>query len=306
MTVIVTGATGQYGRALTRLLLERLEPSELILTTRKPELLADLAVRGCQVRFASFDEPDGLPAAFEGGDKMLVISTARVGRRVGQHGAAFTAAKAAGVRHIAYTSFIGLHDGNPALVTRDHRATEALMRASGLHWTALRDSQYAEAASEVIVPTALRAGGWFSSSGEGKIAMVSRADCVACAAAVLTTPGHEDKVYEITGPELMSYREICAMASEIAGRVIAYHAIDDEQMLAFFDAAGVPREASDDPANADIPRSSDDMVSFEAAIRGGHFAILTDHVQRLTGRPATPLRAVLEAHANAWPATAVA
>jgi NAD(P)H dehydrogenase (quinone) len=232
MSIIVTGATGQYGRAVTRLLLERMEPDQLILTTRKPGKLADLVARGCRVRYASFDEPGGLPAAFEGGERMLVISTARVGRRVGQHGAAFAAARAAGVGHVAYTSFIGLHEGNPALIVRDHRATETLLQGSGLAWTALRDSQYAEAAAEVMAPTALRAGGWVSCSGDGRIAMVSRADCVACAAAVLTTPGHENKAYEITGPELMSYREICALASEIAGANIPYRPVTDAQMLA--------------------------------------------------------------------------
>ncbi len=301
MSIIVTGATGQYGRAVTQRLLERVGPEELILVTRKPEQLADLAAKGAKVRKGDFDHPEGLPAAFEGGERMLLISTARVGKRVGQHGNAIDAAAKVGVKQIAYTSFIGLHPENPALVTKDHRATEALMRASGVAWTALRDSQYAEAAAEVIGPMALRSGKWFASAAEGKIAMVSREDCVACAAVVLTTPGHDNKAYDITGPELQSFRQIAAMVSEIAGRPIEYVVVDDEGMRAMFDAAGVPHEATDDPVNADIPWSSDDMVTFEQAIREGHFAVLSDSVQQLTGRPAKPLREVLLAYAHSWP-----
>ncbi len=301
MRVIVTGATGQYGRAVTKILLDKIGPENLILVTRKPEQLADLAAQGAKVRKGDFDDPAGLPAAFDGGERMLLISTARVGKRVGQHGNAIDAAAKVGVRQIAYTSFIGLHPENPALVTKDHRATEALMRASGVAWTALRDSQYSEAAAEVIAPMALRSGKWFASAAEGQIAMVSRQDCVACAAAVLTTPGHDNKAYDITGPELHSYRQICAMVSEISGRPVEYVLVDDEGMRAMFDAAGVPHEATDDPVNADIPWSSDDMVTFERAIREGHFAVLSDSVRRLTGRPATPLREVLLAHAHTWP-----
>jgi NAD(P)H dehydrogenase (quinone) len=304
MRIIVTGATGQYGRAATAKLLERVAPSDLILVTRTPEKLADLAARGASVRRGDFDHPEGLAAAFEGGERMLLISTSRVGSRVGQHGNAITAAARAGVRQIAYTSFIGVHPGNPALVAREHRATEDLLRASAVPWTAVRDSQYSDAAADAIAPMVLASGRWIASAQEGRIAMVSRDDCVACAAAVLTTPGHENRAYEITGPELHSYREICAMVAEISGRALEYVPATDEDMFAMFDAIGVPREASDEPTAAPMPWSSNDMVSFERAIREGHFAIRTDHVQQLIGRPPVRLWDVLMSRKDQWPTAA--
>src|SRR6188768_347906 len=146
MSIIVTGATGAFGRAATALLLEKVPPQELILTTRKPEQLADLAARGVQVRKADFDYPETLAAAFAGGDRMLLISTARVGTRVGQHENAVKAAVKAGVRHIVYTSVMSADKPtNPALVKLDHRATEEIIEKSGAKWTFLRDSQYSEA-----------------------------------------------------------------------------------------------------------------------------------------------------------------
>jgi hypothetical protein len=116
MKTIITGASGDYGRRVAQLLVEETSPNELILTTRTPEKLASFAERGVAVRYADFDKSDLLSKAFEGGDRMLMISTMQVGRRAAQHGAAIQAAKLAGVRHIVYTSFVGIDPKNPALV----------------------------------------------------------------------------------------------------------------------------------------------------------------------------------------------
>ncbi len=296
MAVVVTGASGQFGRAAAELLLQRLDPSELILATRNPERLKAFADRGAQVRRADFDEDAGLAEALAGADRMLLISTARVGGRVAQHRRAIEAAKAAGVRHIAYTSSVGIDPKNPAIVIRDHAATEQLLRDCGLHWTFLRDNHYAEAVATAIAPRAAATGVWMASAGEGKIGTVSRDDCVACAVAALTTSGHEDQVYTLTGPQLLSFREQAAMVSALTSRPIEYRLVSDDEMMAMFDALGVPRKPVDDQVVADIPWCSEDMVTYEQSIREGWFAVKTDDVERLTGRPPTPLRQVLEAN----------
>ena len=116
MAIIVTGASGAFGMAAARLLLERVPASELILTTRKPEQLAEFSKLGVKVRKADFDYPETLGAAFAGGEKMLLISTARVGSRVSQHENAVKAAVKAGVKHIVYTSVMGAdQESNPAI-----------------------------------------------------------------------------------------------------------------------------------------------------------------------------------------------
>jgi NAD(P)H dehydrogenase (quinone) len=302
MTIIVTGATGGFGRAATALLLERIPPTQLILTTRKPELLADLAARGVSVRQADFDHPDTLGAAFAGGDRMLLISTARVGSRVQQHENAARAAVKAGVRHIVYTSILSADKpDNPAIVKLDHRATELAIEASGAAWTFLRDSQYAEAIAMAVIPPALASGVLPDNAHDGPIAFVSRDDCVASAVGALTTDGHERRAYDITGPELLSFPKAVAMAAQIAGRPIDYRRVSDAQMFAYFDSLGVPRHASDDPTAGPIPWSSDDMVTFGRSIREGYFNILSDSVLKLTGKAPRSLRSVLEQYQHTWP-----
>jgi NAD(P)H dehydrogenase (quinone) len=299
MTTIVTGATGKFGQRVTEQLLEHLHPAELILTTRNPPALAKLAARGAHVRYADFDEPETLVEAFEDGDRMLLISTLSVGRRGVQHGNAIEAAAKAGVKHIAYTSSGGAHPDNPALVIADHLQTEDALKQSGVSFTILRNALYAEVPATQIAPRAVESGAWVGSAGDGKVPFVAKSDCVACAARVLTSRGHEGQTYEITGPELLSYRDAATLASELSGKLIDYLVVSDDDMMASLLAAGVPRDYRDGMSTPVIGTSSAvDIVSYERGIRGNHFAVISDHVQNLLGRPPLPLRQVFEANAD--------
>lgn len=293
MSIIITGASGQLARLVVERLLTTVKPEEVVLVTRSPEGLADYAARGLQVRQGDFDHPETLATAFAGGDKLLLISTTSVGRRIGQHRRAIAAAVEAGVQHIVYTSFIGIDAEDRAFVVVDHAGTEEALQASGVAWTALRDSQYAEAVADVIAPMSLANGVWRAAAADGRIAFVSREDVADVAAHVLTTDGHENVAYEVTGPELLSYREAAALLSEVTGRPVEFQVITDDELYAGFDAMGVPRQV-DENSTADIPWCSDDMVSFERAIRQGDFSALSDTVERLTGHAPRTLRSLLE------------
>jgi NAD(P)H dehydrogenase (quinone) len=302
--IIVTGASGGFGGHAAAMLLEKVPPADLILLSRTPSKLAKFAAQGADVRRADFDDPTSLPVAFAGGDRLLLISTARVGTRVGQHRNAIDAAVAAGVGHIVYTSLLGATaEGNPAIVKNDHRATEEIIEASGAAWTFLRDSQYAEAVAGPMVMSALLSGApKLDNCGDGRVAFVSRDDCVATAVAVLTQDGHANRAYDLTGPELFTIPQAMALAGEIAGHPIEVAATDDDGMFAYFDSLGVPRHASDIVPDGPIPWSSDDMVTFGQAIREGFFDRITDDVERITGRAPMSLRDVMLAHRASWPA----
>ncbi|WP_035746964.1 SDR family oxidoreductase [Arthrobacter sp. CAL618] len=300
--IIVTGASGGFGRATVNRLLESMPANQLILTTRTPARLSDYAEKGANVRFADYDNPESLPEAFSGGELMLLISTSRVGSRVAQHRNAIVAAKAAGVRKVIYTSIIGAgNEANPAIVTMDHRATETDLRNSGLAWNVLRDGQYAEALADLVAPVAVATGEWYANEAEGRIALVSRDDCVASAAAILRGAGRDNTVYEITGPDLLSYREVAAMVSEISGRPVAYRVVTDDERFEQWDAIGVPRKASDDMSASPIPWCSEDMVTFGRAIREGYMAGQSNAVEELTGRPAVSMHDVLIKASGSWP-----
>jgi len=276
---------------------EVVPPSELILVTRRPESLADFAARGARVRVGDFDRVETLREAFAGGERMLLISTDRVGGgRAAQHRRAAEAAIRVGVRHIAYTSFVGLGPDNPAISSKEHYGTEQALLELDVALTFLRDNQYAEAMAEFMAPGALQSGVWVDATGGGRVGFVAREDCVACAVAVVSSPGHEGKTYDITGPELVTYRECAALAAELGGRPVEYRGVSDEEKLAFFDSLGVPRTIDGDFSKSPAPWPSEEMVSFERAIREGYFAVVSDAVRTLTGRPPKSLREVYLDH----------
>ena len=294
----MTGASGRYGRLATEKLIAQGRARDLILITRTPAKLADCAQAGCEVRYGDFDRPETLRAAMNGADKLMLISGTRVGARVRQHRAAIDAAAAAAVRQIVYTSFVNVEPANPAIVTIDHRETENLIRASGLASTFLRDAHYTDAMILNAGPGFIASGVWLTSTRGGREAMVWREDCVNCAVAVLTQDGHENKSYTVTGPNRENFAEVAEMLAEVTGRPIRLVETDDAGMYAHFDALGIPREPVDNQTVAGIPWNSDDMVSFERAIREGFLDVCTDDVRRLTGRPARSVRELIEANAD--------
>jgi NAD(P)H dehydrogenase (quinone) len=291
MTIAITGAAGHLGRLTAQLLLDRVGADDVVLVTRRPEAIADVAQAGATIRHGDFDQPDSLPAAFAGVDRLLLISVDVLGNRVAQHTAAIDAAAAAGVGHVLYTS--GLNAGNelPLVVSHDHGATEQAIRDRGLRWTALRMGLYAE--SQVAAAArAVASGHLVHNNGDGATAYVSREDCAAAAAAALAGEGHEDRVYDITGPELVTQAQVAALAAEISGRPVVPVAIDDEEATQNLMAVGLPA----DTATA--------IASFGTAIREGVLEVLSSHVEDLTGRPPLSLREVLEANRSALEETA--
>lgn len=278
--IIVSGAAGKLGRRVVETLIGRGAAGRVRALSRSPEKLSDLTARGVEARRADFDDPAGLPAAFEGGSTLLIVSTDNIfepGARVRQHAAAIDAARATGIRHVAYTSSPDI----PVAIDRDHKETERLLAGSGLAWTALRNTLYAEF---LVEGGAINPGGLVGNAGGGKVAFVTRDDCAAVAAAVLLDPGpHAHKTYEITGPEAVSRPEIAAILAEVLGRAVPVVDLDDATYRAGVIAAGIPEFL------ADV------VVEFGQATRGGHLAHVSPAVADLTGRPATPLRAHFEA-----------
>lgn len=219
--IIVSGASGRLGALTVKALLEKGVPAKnLILVSRTPETLAEYAKLGAETRFGDFAKPESLPAAYAGGTRMLLISIGRsAGPRPDAHKRAIDAAKAAGVKQIAYTSWIGISRGETTGLAVDHAATEEILRNSGVAWTFLRNSIYMDGVVQQAAGM-LRAGKATVPAGEVKLDFVTREDCAAAAVAVLTTPGHENKAYDISGPEMVGVREIAAAATAVTGKPI--------------------------------------------------------------------------------------
>ncbi|WP_406028605.1 SDR family oxidoreductase [Nocardioides sp. NBC_00850] len=280
MTIAITGASGQLGRLVADQLLTTVDPAEVVLLTRDPAKLADYAERGADVRAADFSKPDELAEAFAGVERVLLISTDAVGARVEGHLAAIDAAVKAGVRHMAYTSVSGPTADNPAGVVADHAATEDALRESGLAWTMLRNNLYADMQVDSVAQAAAT-GQLVTNTGDGGAAYVTRADCAAVAAGVLTGEGHEGKAYDVTGPHAYTAADLAELATEKAGKPVEVVQVDDDAYTAGLVSAGLPDFIA--PL----------LTSFGTATRLGKLATVTDVVEQVGGRKPTPLSALV-------------
>lgn len=282
--IVISGASGGLAGETIDALIDRGVPLDrLILVTRTPEKLASLAARGAEVRPGDFNEPESLPDAFAGGRQLFLISTSGGGDRVAQHTAAINAARRAGIRHIVYTSWINPTEDNAAAVTRDHRLTEEALIQSGVPYTILRNQRYADG---LIArgAQAVASGEIVTNSGPGKWAPVARRDCAAAAAMVLTTAGQEGKIYDITGPDLISEQDFAKMLTEITGRRVRVVDVDDATYIGLLVKGGMPE------AGAKI------AASFGMATRENALNIKSETLKILLGREPRSVRELLTAH----------
>lgn len=278
MTIVVTGATGHLGRlAIESLLAKGVPAAEIVGLGRQVEKIADL---GVTVKRVSYDDPAALEAAFAGADKLLFISGNEFGARPQQHRNVVEAARKAGVGLVVYTS-APKADTTDMLLAADHLATERLLAESGLPHVILRNSWYIENYS---VERAL-AHGLAGSAGDGRISGATRADYAEAAAAVLTTDGHEGRVYELGG-EPFTMTELAAEIARQSGKPVTYTDLPAEKYIEVLVSAGVPE------GGAAILADSD-----RAASRGA-LHVEPNQLESLLGRPVTPLATAIRAALN--------
>jgi NAD(P)H dehydrogenase (quinone) len=278
--IVVTGTSGKLGRLVVNALLESTPADRVVAVARDPNKVADLAARGVVVRRGDYDRPDTLGAAFDGAERLLLVSGSEVGKRVPQHAAAIDAAKRAGVAHLVYTSILHA-DTTRMRLASEHLATEKHLFASELTYTILRNGWYIENYTENLAP-ALAHGTFLGAAGDGRISAAPRDDFARAAAAVLTAPnGHENRVYELGGDTSFTMTELARAVSEWAGRIIGYTNLTPEAYAAALIQAGVPAPFAETLADCD------------AGIARGELEVKTGHLYRLLGRDTTSLATLL-------------
>ena len=275
MSIVITGASGQLGGLTVEALLARGVPAaDIVATGRDIATLKGFADRGVVVRRADFAEPDSLAAAFEGADRLLLISTTTVDERVANHRRAIDAAVAAGVSLVAYTS-MSHADRATTILAATHRATEDYLREHAVPSVMLRNSWYLENYTAQL-PQILGNGAVVGAAGQGRISAASRADYADAAAVVLTTEGHAGEVYELGGDEAFTLSEVAATISAVSGKRITYTDLPADELAQVLTRAGLPAELAHVLVDADLGMSRGELFNASGDLR------------RLIGRPTTP------------------
>lgn len=275
----VTGASGQLGRLVIDALLDRVSPGEVVALVRTPERVSDVVARGVQVRRFDYDAPETLTPALGGVSRLLLISGNAVGSRVPQHGAVIDAAKAAGVTLLAYTSILDA-EHSPMLLAAEHKATEALLAASGLGTALLRNGWYTENYL-MGAGAALEHGVLLGSSDDGVISAAARADYAEAAATVLVRG--LTGTFELAGDTGFTRAELAAALAEMSGKPVVYRNLPEADYAAALERLGLPGPLAAILADSDA--------------RAGEGALFdpSTTLSQLIGRPTTPWRETIAA-----------
>ena len=280
--IVVTGATGQLGRLVISQLIDAGVPaSSLVAAVRSPAKATDLAARGVQVREADYTRPATLARAFQGAQRVLLISSSELGQRLAQHRAVIEAAREARVGQLVYTSLLHA-DTSPLGLAGEHRATEALIVASGLPHVLLRNGWYTENHLASIGP-ALQHGVYLGAAGAGRIASATRADYAAAAAAVLQQPVGANRTIELAGDRAHTLAELVDELNRQTGRTLRYQDLRPADFEAALVAAGLPAALA--ALLADSDAGAADGALFDEGRQLG----------ALIGRPTTPLSVAMQA-----------
>ncbi|HEX7986299.1 MAG TPA: NmrA family NAD(P)-binding protein [Duganella sp.] len=247
--IVVTGATGQLGRLVIASLLKTTPAAHIVAAVRDVAKAADLAAQGVQVRRADYNDAASLDAAFAGATKVLLISSNELGQRVPQHHAVIDAAVRVGAGLFVYTSV--LHADSSALsLAAEHRETEALIRASGLAYSLLRNGWYVENYTAGL-GGALAHGALAGAAGEGRIAAAARADYADAAAAVLSSKGPVEQVYELAGDTAFTLAELAAEVSRQSGKQVPFHNLPQKDYQDMLLGLGLPAPLAELIADSD-------------------------------------------------------
>lgn len=247
--IIVTGASGQLGRLVIAELLKRVPAKQIVAAVRDPGKAADLAAQGVLVRRADYNDPASLDHAFEGAAKVLLISSNELGNRVPQHRNVIDAAVRAKVGLLAYTSVLHADTSTLALAA-EHRATEDAVRAAGVPYTFLRNGWYVENYTGAL-GGAMAHGALVGGAGEGRIAAAARADYAAAAAAVLSSAGPVERIYELAGDTAFTLVDLAAEVSRQSGKDIPYHNLPQPDYRGLLLQVGLPAPLAELVADAD-------------------------------------------------------
>ncbi|ELY2042532.1 SDR family oxidoreductase [Enterobacter ludwigii] len=279
--IAITGATGQLGQLVIEQLLNTVPANQIVAIARNPAKAEALSQQGITVRQGDYADESTMTSALKGVEKLLLISSSEVGQRATQHQNVINAAKAAGVKFIAYTSLLHA-DKSPLGLHVEHVATEKALAESGIPYALLRNGWYTENYL-ASAPPALEHGVFIGAAGEGKIASATRADYAAAAAKVISGDGHAGNVYELAGDHAWTLSELAAELSKQSGKNVTYQNMSEADFAAALKGVGLPAGLADMLADSDV-----------GASKGGLFDD-SHTLSKLIGRPTTPLSESIKA-----------
>jgi uncharacterized protein YbjT (DUF2867 family) len=283
--ILVTGATGNTGKELVKLLTTRKVPFRAMV--RESEKGKEIAkVQGVEVVAGDFDDPDSILRALNGVERAFLLTNSTERAEAQQRNFVDMASRA-GVKHVVKLSQYGACEDSTVRFLRYHAAIERAIEQSGMSYTFLRPNLYMQGL--LVFATSIRERGTFSAAGgDAKISAVDLRDNAAVAAAALTEPGHESRTYTLTGPAALTHAEMAASLSEAVKSPVSFVDISSEEMRNALLEMHMPCW------------QADGLIEDYAHYRRGEAAAVTTGVQDATGQQPRPFSTFAHDYASAF------
>ena len=193
------------------------------------------------------------------------------------------AAEKQGVKQVVFLSILEADK----LRVVPHRAVELMLEESGMDWVFIRSAYFMQNLSGIHAPEIKENGEIFMPAGYGKIGLIDVRDVAAVAAKALIE-GHQNQAYNLTGPQALNFNEVAGVFTEVLGRQISYA---NPGAIRFFRTM----------RKREIPAGLAVFMVIEYLMtKLGKSGLVTGEVERLLGKPATPLKEFVADFAACW------
>jgi uncharacterized protein YbjT (DUF2867 family) len=277
--ILITGATGTIGSQVLRIFAARGEQVRAM--ARAPAKIPPTT--GVEVVQADYNDPASLARAVTG-IKTVFLVTAPESPTPRHDLAMIEAARTAGVTKMVKLSAIGTGEElGDHIVGAWHLKAERAVRDSGMSWTVLRPTTFAS--NSLWWADMIKAKEPIPNlTGAGRQGIIHPRDVAAVAVEVMLSPVHDERIYTLTGPELLSVPDQATCLSRELGHPVTTIELSLEEAAKQMRASGM-HESSVDTFTVGV-----------AWTRAGHNAIVTDEVTHILGRPPTSFQ--IWAHEN--------
>lgn len=295
--LVICGVDGNFGSVVASNALSLIPKEELVFTVPRLDKLTNFKDSGVSIVEADFNHPETLENAFKNADKVLLISMPFVGEKRRQaHKNVVDACVRSNVKQIIYTSVLSAsHPFNPSVENVDHSYTEAIIQNSGLDYIILRNSLFVEAFTSDYLRASKAGEATISKNmGDGRVWFISRKDCAFAATCALNNQIIHREILNINGLAPLSYSDFLSIANKSTGNHITYTKLTDDELYAYFDSIGVPRDTNGDFSKSPIQATSEGMVSFGTCVTQGYLDVNVSDFSSLTGRLPLSIEAVFQ------------
>jgi uncharacterized protein YbjT (DUF2867 family) len=264
--VLVTGATGNTGRALLEALTGRGIPARAMV---RRDADRDGLPAGAQVAVADFDDAGSVAAALQGAGQAYLVTPSSERAAQQQRQFADLAARA-GVGHLVVLSQLGASGTSPVRFLRWHAEVEEHVRGLGIGYTFLRPNLFFQGLLAFARPISAE-GRFYAPIGDARVSAIDIRDIAAVAAVTLTEAGHEGATYTLTGPAAITHRDIAATLTAALGRDVSFVDVTPEAFAGILSGILPPWQV-------------DGLLEDYAHYRRGEAAAATTTVADVTGQ----------------------